>query len=460
MEIILIIASFVLLAALVFLLVKGVHPVFALTSLGLVAIFAMQYVNHASAIETTSGSYFFDTFTYISEIMISQFSSVTLNIVVVLGFVSYLEHIQANQVFATVLGKSVKKLKSKNLVIAATIVISVIIKWIVPSHVTTFLLLLSTIYPILRNLGTSKLTSISSILVAAAFPLGPNQFFTGLLFGSYANMPDVSAPVWFLEHEIPFMIPTIIVTIIVFILSTNFFEKKEGIIDDDMSDVGEIKDSKEYGVPTYFGLYPVVPLVLVLLFGGSIGFIPYTVPVYSIYFFCFTVIIAIESFRIGFKNALKGFNYYLESMGTAFGRYGTLGFAGAIFAGGLSALGGMSILINNLTSSVNVSGGLLVVIGCLASMLVSGLSGNIGVGFYPVAALFGTMIGAGLVDPYMAFTPFTTVSAMGTGLGLAAQPNLIASQKIGVPVTKIIIRLMPATFAAAITALVSVLIIY
>lgn len=255
MDSLLIIASFVTFGLLIFLLLKKYNPVFSLMAIGALSILIMQFVNGTSILgEAESGSFVLDTFIYMRGLFISQFINVGINIMMVMGYVHYMNHLKANYLFAVFLGSAVKRFRSKFVILSVTLVIGILIKWVIPSAVTTFLLMFATVYPVLRALGISKITAISALTVTTTFPLGPNQFFTGWMHGAFTGV-DFAAPDFFLQQEIFYMIPTTIITIITFIFATKFFEKREKaqrIAEDEITaKVNEI-DPATYGLPTAF----------------------------------------------------------------------------------------------------------------------------------------------------------------------------------------------------------------
>lgn len=463
MDVILIIASFVMMGSLVYLLIKGYNPVLCLMLLGFVAIVIMQYVNRASIIgEATSGNYLLDVFTHLRNVFISQFTSVGINVMVVLGYVKLLDHIKANDLFAVLLGSTVKNLKSKYVILTITLLIGVIVKWIIPSAITTFLLLLATVYPVLRALGISKLTAISALTVTTTWPLGPNQFFTGMIFGTFTDV-EFTAPEFFLQQELLFIGPTLVITVIAFILSTKYFEKKEkaaGLAEDESEIAIEKLIPESFGIPMFYASLPIIPLVIVLLFSGTI--IPgLRIDVVPAYLMCLLFVVFVNFVRNkSLKIAGDDLAIFFKGMGDSFGNFVCLVIAGAFFADGFAQVGGMAIMMNMLIAP-GASAIPMLIIGCVASFVVGALSGNIAVGFFSVGALFGTFITATGADPFFMFAPFVTVSAAGTMLSVASISVLVPAKEAGVPPTRLIKRnAVPTVFAAATVLICSILMFY
>ena len=107
-----IIATLLLIALLVYGIVKQYNTVTLLFVLGLAALGVYTLVTGEAIVESTSGSRFIDLFEQINVIAKNQLQGTILVVMSVLAYVNYMSTLKASELFALIVAEPLKKLKS------------------------------------------------------------------------------------------------------------------------------------------------------------------------------------------------------------------------------------------------------------------------------------------------------------------------------------------------------------
>lgn len=450
----LIVATVIMFVILVALLMKRLQPQFCLIIVGLIAVVVMEFVTGESCIETSTGNLFFDGFAYLQESMVSSFTSTGITLIVVLGYVAFMNALKASDVFAITVAKVVTKIKSKYVILILALFIGCLIKWVIPSAVTAFLMMYATIYPILRRCGIGRITAICAITISMAWSMGPGQPFTGMLYGTFDPEANMTAPDFFVNYELKYFIPTFIVCAAVFLGTTKFFDARDAKHPVEFLSPDEVGnadfDIKSFGIPRWYGLLPIIPLFAVILLGGQV--IPgIRVGVVPVYLFFAILVVFIECIRKkSLAGGLESFETVMDGMGESFARYATVAWAGVVFADGLTAVGGLDILAEMFVAP-DISAPILLIIGGLLVFIITALTGQVMLGLFglcPAIVAAAGIIGA---DVTYILTPICAAATGSNILSVAAAVTLVSAEKAGIPVTSFIIRQAVPCFASILT---------
>lgn len=150
MEFMQIIGVILMFAVLLFLVVKKYQPTMVLLILDLAAITIMNLVYGAMPMgEDTSGSFFVDLFEFIKSRFIAQLSGTAFIVMSAMAFVSYMDHLKATKMFATIVSKPLRHIKSPYVVVAVGLVLMAAMNLFIASVLGRAALYLATVYPIL-----------------------------------------------------------------------------------------------------------------------------------------------------------------------------------------------------------------------------------------------------------------------------------------------------------------------
>ena len=171
-----------------------------------------------------TGSAVFDLFKAVEETFLSNLSRAGLMIMTIGGYVAFMNRIQATNALVYVSMKPLSIFR-KYPYLAATVTIPIgqLLFITTPSAAGLGLLLVASIYPVLVNLGVSRLTALSVISAATIFDQGPGSANTALA----AELIDKTNVFYFITHQLPLVLPTTCVVMLLYYFNNRYFDRKE-----------------------------------------------------------------------------------------------------------------------------------------------------------------------------------------------------------------------------------------
>ncbi|QWL57122.1 C4-dicarboxylate transporter DcuC [Aeromonas jandaei] len=419
-----IIVSTLILVICGYLIAKNYDAKIVLFGAGLLLMFAAVGLGHPLLpAAQSSGLSWLDPFVQIKQIFISQMGNVGLTIMVLFGFSSYMSHIGANDVTVMLLTRPLSRIRSPYLLVPVIFLLGNLLSLVVPSAASLAVLLMATLYPVLKASNMSSLTAGAVIATTATImpsPLGADNVLAAQKLG----IPLVE---YIISYHAPISLPTLALMAVV-----HYFWQKA--MDKRQQARGGLEEKEEsLAVPTglppaYYGLFPVLPLVLVLLFG--ICFTHISLGLVEITFVCLLLTIGVELLRKGnIRETSKEFAIFFTGMGTGLAQVVSLIVAASMLVEGLKAIG----IIDTLVDSVKHIDG-------VGSILMFFFSGT--------AALIGFISGSGLAVFYSfiniipEITEKVGVNSVAVALPMQLTANLIRSMS---PVAAVIIVIASIT---------------
>ncbi|MBL0494736.1 C4-dicarboxylate transporter DcuC [Aeromonas veronii] len=419
-----IIVSTLILVICGYLIAKNYDAKIVLFGAGLLLMFAAVGLGHPLLpTAQSSGLSWLDPFVQIKQIFISQMGNVGLTIMVLFGFSSYMSHIGANDVTVMLLTRPLSRIRSPYLLVPVIFLLGNLLSLVVPSAASLAVLLMATLYPVLKASNMSSLTAGAVIATTATImpsPLGADNVLAAQKLG----IPLVE---YIVSYHAPISLPTLALMAVV-----HYFWQKA--MDKRQQARGGLEEKEEsLAVPTglppaYYGLFPVLPLVLVLLLG--ICFTHISLGLVEITFVCLLLTIGVELLRKGnIKETSKEFAIFFTGMGTGLAQVVSLIVAASMLVEGLKAIG----IIDTLVDSVKHIDG-------VGSILMFFFSGT--------AALIGFISGSGLAVFYSfiniipEITEKVGVNSVAAALPMQLTANLIRSMS---PVAAVIIVIASIT---------------
>lgn len=419
-----IIVSTLILVICGYLIAKNYDAKIVLFGAGLLLMFAAVGLGHPLLPEAqSSGLSWLDPFVQIKQIFISQMGNVGLTIMVLFGFSSYMSHIGANDVTVMLLTRPLSRIRSPYLLVPVIFLLGNLLSLVVPSAASLAVLLMATLYPVLKASNMSSLTAGAVIATTATImpsPLGADNVLAAQKLG----IPLVE---YIVSYHAPISLPTLALMAVVHYFWQKAMDKRQ------QARGGLEEKDESLALPTglppaYYGLFPVLPLVLVLLFG--ICFTHISLGLVEITFVCLLLTIGVELLRKGnIKETSKEFAIFFSGMGTGLAQVVSLIVAASMLVEGLKAIG----IIDTLVDSVKHIDG-------VGSILMFFFSGT--------AALIGFISGSGLAVFYSfiniipEITEKVGVNSVSVALPMQLTANLIRSMS---PVAAVIIVIASIT---------------
>jgi DcuC family C4-dicarboxylate transporter len=390
------------------LLLKKYNPHAVLLVSGLLMIVIAQLLDYKlPQLKDPTGFSGFDLFRYIKESFSKTNAGVGLMIMAIGGFVAYIDKIGASDALVNVAMKPLKFFK-KRPYIAASLVIPIgqLLFAAIPSAAGLSLLLMASLFPILVNLGVSKLSAVSVITATTAFGIGPASAITA----SATSIAGIDTIIYFLNFQIPLIWPLSIVMMITYYFVNRYYDKKIDFETEiHKTEVVEIK------APIIYAIIPILPILLLIVFSKifSIFSVPITLDTTTAMFISLFIALICELIRTkNIKEVFNSLKIFWSGMGDIFKTVVTLIITADIFAKGLISLGfidGLLDLSQNLGFGVVGIGIVMTIMIFLASMLMG--SGNASFfAFGPLVPKIAKQLG---VDSTTIILPMQLSASMG-----------------------------------------------
>lgn len=410
-----------------FLLYKKYNPQAVLLLSGLIMLFlAVPLGVDPTMEEIKQGLNFVKLFSLINESFLARIAGAGFMIMVIGGFVAYMQHIGASDalVFVSLQPLSIFK---KFPYFAASMVIPIgqIIFICIPSATGLGLLLVVSILPVLLGLGISRLSAVSVITACTVFDLGPASANTAraseLLGKNNLN--------YFFEDQLPLTIPLTIIMMVLYFFTNRYFDKKDGHIP-----VPYQESELKLKVPVIYSILPLLPLLLLLLFSSTFGINSDSVKIDTTTAMLITLFVAVvfELVRSKkLKETLATLNVFWKGMGNIFATVVSLIIAAEIFAKGLISIG----FISGLVSSALYFGLPASSIAAVMTVLIFStavLTGSGSASFFSFAPL-ATNIAAGFgTESITLILPMQMASSMGRAASPISGVVVASSEIAGV----------------------------
>jgi DcuC family C4-dicarboxylate transporter len=355
------------------LLLKKYNPHAVLLISGLLMLLIAQLLDlKLPELKTPTGFSGFDLFRFIKESFAKTNAGVGLMIMAIGGFVAYIDKIGASKTLVYVAMKPLGLFRKRPYLAASMVLpIGQVLFTAIPSAAGLSLLLMASLFPILVNLGVSRLSAVSVITATTAFGIGPASAITA----SATEISNIDTIDFFLNYQIPLVWPLTISMMITYYFVNKHFDKKK-----DTEIRSENKTLEKPEAPLIFAIIPILPILLLIVFSKIFNFfsVPISLDTTTAMFISLFVAMIFQWIRTqSIKAVLDSLKTFWNGMGNIFKTVVTLIITADIFAKGLISLGFISGLLDlsqNLGLGAIGIGIVMTLMIFLASMLMG--SGN------------------------------------------------------------------------------------
>jgi len=392
-------------AAVIFMLLKKLDIKITLLVVGMLLMFGAMIIGK---LPVESVNDFLAPFTAIVDQFKATLPKAGLIILILGGYTAYMSHIGANEVTVNSLTKPLSKIKSPYVLVPVVFLLGNVLSLVVPSASNLSIILLATLYPVLKKSGMSTLTAAAVIATTATVmptPLGGDNV---------AIAAELGMPV--AEYVFKYHAPVSIATLLVMAIAHYFWQKRmdkidvsKGLVDDvdiEVEEIKEINGGKLY--KTIYTLLPLLPILLLILsyiinqFIAAEKAISLDVAMVSILSFAIAVICELIRKKDS-KIVLKDTESFFKGMGNAMGIVALLVSAG-VFVTGLKSVGLITHLQEFMTNA-SVPGFTLPLILVLFTAVIVLLSGSGTALFYAMVPLMVPLAVAANIDPIAVTVP-------------------------------------------------------
>lgn len=321
---------------------------------GTLALLVVTAITGVSVLgEKTTGNIFLDVVDVIRTKFISTVQGTGIRLMVVAGYVMLMNHMKASNVLAAAAGKVLIKLKNPYLILAGVFIVGSILKVFITSQISLGLLFMATIFPILISLGVSKVSAAAVLITIGMLDMGPND--SSAIFGATEVM-GITPMDYFMNYEILVGGAVILIMAVFYAVYFKYMDKKEyGETKTGSGGIVEFSP-KDFGIPVFYGVFPLIPLALVVIFSfaDTINMDIITANLIGFFFVFICDLIVTKSVAHIGENLKKVF----EWMGQYFTNIVIIIVAAGVFAETITQLKGITILtgwISNLTGAALIA---------------------------------------------------------------------------------------------------------
>lgn len=369
MAVIKVLCTLILVAALLYAMMKKMYVITSLMGIGVVTLIVYSLLTGASVMgDKTCGNIILDVFEFVAASFTSAFANPGLLIVCLVGFSAYMKEIRASEMLVTLACMPLKRIKSPYVICGIAYVIGAIVKLAITSPSGFSALMLITMFPILVACGVNPVTAAATIALAQGTDWGPGDMGSGICLP--VTSPDTLLSDYFININLVASVPLILVTAVVAPIVYRFFDRKEGLQTGEQ-DMTAIRSRKDVGVPTLYAVLPLLPIVFVLLFSKfGVGTVVMTTQGATILSFFIAIVIELIRRPKEFTQNIAKTGEYFKSMGTAFSNLVCLVAAASCFAKAVSSIGGFAVLTDMVADTGFPAGLLIAIVGILGCLIV------------------------------------------------------------------------------------------
>lgn len=430
-----------------YMLLKNMDIKITLFTTGLILIYIALLVGESIPIKDfkSTGILLIDPL----EAVIIQFKSMLTRagfvILMLGGYANYMNSIGANNVTVSVATKSIKGIKSVYILVPIVFLLGNMLSIVVPSASNLSIILLATLYPVLRQTGMSTLTAGAIIATTATIiptPLGGDNIAMAQELASNSGYASMSVIDYVINYHAIVSIPTLI-----FIAVVHYFWQKhcdihldKDITSSDDIVLEKIEDPK--GSVLYKTVYALLPLSPIILLVASY-LSPYSfnmsVEIATIISFIIAIIAELCVHK-DIKKVLAQTETFFKGMGNAIPIVVLL-VAASIFVLGLRSIGLISSLQDAMSNiRGNNLGFILPLILVVISMIIVFLSGSGVALFYAMIPLILPLAIASGITPFAISIPMALTGNLMRAVSPVAAVVVIVSGSLKISPFKLVKR--------------------
>lgn len=372
----------------------------------------------------STGSHLLDIFQFMKDTFSTQSAGLGLKIMAIAGFAFYMHDIGASASLVRVLTKPLKKVQHQPyLFMALCFFVGEFLSIFITSASGLGVLLMVTLYPLMRGIGLSPLTACTPIATAVAVEIGPAQGNVNFA----AEIIGIDVVEYVVKYQILVAAISLVTIALLLVVVNKYLDRnlKPTNCDGDADlNIDQQTHDKLNQAPTIYAILPVIPLVLIFLFNkltiSSIKMDVTTAMLVSV-----VIALIFEYFSLGnAKKVVNSVQIFFDGMGKQFANVVTFIVAGQTFAQGLKAIGVIDVIIHSAETAG--FGAVAMTIVMVAIIMVTAvLMGSGNAAFFSFANLVPEIAGKLGIAPVMMLLPMQFVAGMSRNISPIA-PNMVA----------------------------------
>ena len=198
---------------------------------------------------------------------------------------------------------------------------------------------MASVFPVLVNLGVSRLSAVSVITACTALGMGPASAMSNK--AAEFAYGDSQMIVTYFYDQIQLVLPISLVFVVVYYFTNRYYDSKE--TNDNI--IIDKKISSDESTPIVYSLIPILPIILLIFFSKIMNSSIILDTSTAMFISVFIAIVFELIFKRNLKEVFKSLNIFWSGMGNIFKTVVTLIIVADIFASGLLSLNFINALI-------------------------------------------------------------------------------------------------------------------
>lgn len=355
----------------------------------------------------STGLSWFDIFKFIEDVFSNRAAGIGLMIMTVGGFAKYMDYIGASRSLVYIASKPLSMVKSPYVLLGISYIIGQLLNIVIPSAAGLCVLLMATMYPVLVNLGVSRLSAAAVVATTPCLDLGPAS--GSAVFAAKTAGLDVAD--YFVAEQIPIAIVTMVTIAVSHYFVQRYFDRKEGLEPQKLQAVSAHESETENLPPKIYALLPMIPIIFVLVF-SKLGISSIKMSVVTAMIISIFIAMILEVIRTRRPmEVCKNIQVFFDGMGHLFATVVTLIVAGETFAYGLTKIGAIDMIIKGAQGSGFGAIGVTLIMTLIVA-IAAVIMGSGNAPFYSFGALVPDIAKGLSMMPAVMITPMQMASSI------------------------------------------------
>ena len=360
----------------VWLLLKNRNAALILIVFGVLMTLAAWLLDAPGVRADFGGFIFFALQEWVASAFSSRLAGSGLMVMLLFGYLEYIKTLHADKALVYVLLQPLSVLRNApNLVCIVLIPIGTLLSYAFPSAAAFGLLLVATLYPVLRSIGVRKLSILSIIVACTLLDIGvnsPNTIRAASLLGMNVAL--------YSRYQLQVILPILLIIVVVYYFFIRRDARRlraESAVAPKAADEEVFQWHRE--APLYYAVLPVLPLLLSVIFTASLPLVGerYNLTLNGALILSFILSGVLDWIHgHSFRKSVASMSVFWRGMGNGFTSIVVMIVAADIFAQGLLKMGVIDSLVS-VAQSVRIGRtGITVMLSALTmfSTLITGSS--------------------------------------------------------------------------------------
>ena len=393
-------------------LIKKMDIKITLFGVGIILMYIALAMGNPIAIKdfASTGSVLLDPLKAVMDQFKSVLPKAGFIILVLGGYSAYMSSIGANEMTVQTLTKPIKGIKSVYFLVPIVFLIGNLLSLVVPSASNLAIILLATLYPVLRQAGMSTLTAAAVIATTATVmptPLGGDNVAIATELAKYPEFADLTVTDYVIKYHAMVSVPVLFIMAVAHFFWQKHMDKRYPVLVSAEAEIGEVKEIEgSILFKTVYTLLPVLPiLMLIFVYFAKIHL---SVEVATLLSFIIAIFCELIRKRKG-SEVLKETEQFFKGMGNTLPIVALL-VSATVFVLGLKSIGIISSLQEMMLGIQGSNMGFILPLILVAlTILIVMLSGSGTALFYALVPLMVPLAVAANISPIAISIPMGLV---------------------------------------------------